>query len=190
MFKFPELILHPRADTDPELRRRAYPTNMESIRQVLTSPTLSRQYLISGNAPLDYHNTRYSVVSFVMDALKPHPMTHYIIAHRHPEDLATAICHCLQRMHLYNDVRINGVTLYDPQYGTHMLMRSATHFLPFQYGLFSFSPSSSNNTADHHHVLSCITVYIELARFAPLLHGSHDAAMDHVLKTLARFENA
>ena len=101
------------------------------------------------------------------------PMHNLFLAHRNSQELVTAVHRCLVRMNLYNIAHVDCVTLYDPHHGHHVLMRSATDIMPFQYGLL--------NVTECFDRLSCLTIYLRPSFWAGVRFGSNEAAREHII---------
>jgi hypothetical protein len=164
--------LHPHAGNDPELHRKGYPTDP---REIVRSPIV----FISGNKEGDWlaenKAYNYSTVAFELGGADASvfPMRNLFFAHRNSQELVTAVHRCLVRMNLYNIAHVDCVTLYDPRYLHHVLMRSATDIMPFQYGRL--------NTSDCFETLSCLTIYLRPSFWAGVRFGSNEAAREHII---------
>jgi hypothetical protein len=167
--------LHPRADKDPELHRKGYPASAHAIDS-------NHIVLVSGNKEGDLlaetKAYNYSTVAFELGGTDADvfPMRNHFLAHRNSQELVTAVHRCLVRMNLYHIAHVDCVTLYDPLYGHHVLMRSATDFLPFQYGRL--------NASECFDTLSCLTIYLRPSFWAGVRFGSNEAARAHIIALL------
>ncbi len=164
--------LHSRANMDPELLRKGYPALASAIDR-------NRIVLVSGNKEGDWlaetKAYNYSTVAFELGGTDPSvfPVRNLFLAHRNSQELVTAVHRCLVRMNLYNIAHVDCVTLYDPHYEHHVLMRSATDIMPFQYVQL--------NVTQCFDTLSCLTIYLRPSFWAGVRFGSNEAARKHII---------